>query len=127
MRKWRTASSHPSTRSTSGLRRHSTCTASLTAPKSHTTRRFCSGPGAFTSTSPRRVASRRTHQKRTRRCTPCGECSGSVTLTIRCGRTGQWCWMSRQELERWCARRTVGVRRWCWELGRLPASIARSA
>ncbi|CCD20716.1 hypothetical protein, conserved, partial [Trypanosoma vivax Y486] len=98
----------------------------LIAPKGHTKRRCCSGPGGFISTSPRRAASRRTHQRRTRRCTLCGVCSGSVILTIRCGRTRRWCWMSRQELERWCARRMVGVRRWCWELGRSPEATARN-
>ncbi|CCD20833.1 hypothetical protein, conserved [Trypanosoma vivax Y486] len=44
-------------------------------------------------------------------CTPCGVCSGSAILTIRCGRTGRWCWMFRQEPERWYTRRNVGVRR----------------
>ncbi|KAG8339466.1 hypothetical protein TRVL_09706 [Trypanosoma vivax] len=96
------------------------------ARKNHTTRWCCSWPGGFTSKPPRRAASRQTHQRRTRRRTPSGGCSGSGTLTIRCGRKGPWCWMFCQELERWCARRLVGMRRWCCELGRLPAVIARS-
>ncbi|KAH8605668.1 putative Reverse transcriptase (RNA dependent DNA polymerase) [Trypanosoma vivax] len=52
-------------------------------------------------------------------------CSGSGISAIRCGRTGRWCWMSRQEPVQWCTRRMVGVRRWGFELGRLPAAIAR--
>ncbi|KAG8339780.1 hypothetical protein ERJ75_001071700 [Trypanosoma vivax] len=58
----------------------------IDSPENHTTRRCCSCPGVFTSTSPRRAASRRTHQRRTRRYTLCGVCSGSAILTIRCGR-----------------------------------------
>ncbi|CCD20012.1 retrotransposon hot spot protein (RHS), putative, (fragment), partial [Trypanosoma vivax Y486] len=104
----------------------STCAASLTARKTLTTRRCCSWPGAPISTPPCRVASRQTRQRRTRRCTPCGGCGGSGTLTIRCGRTGPWCRMCRQELERWRTRRRVCVRRWCWEPGRLPAVTARN-
>ncbi|KAH8607127.1 hypothetical protein ERJ75_001449400 [Trypanosoma vivax] len=64
--------------------------------------------------------------EKARRCTLCDACSGSGTLTIRCGRTGPWCWMSRQEPVRWCTRRLVGVRRWCCELGRLPAATVRN-
>ncbi|KAG8339812.1 hypothetical protein TRVL_09361 [Trypanosoma vivax] len=41
----------------------------IDGPKNRTTRRCCSGPGAFTSTPPRRAALRRTHQRRTM-CTP---------------------------------------------------------
>ncbi|KAH8608905.1 hypothetical protein ERJ75_001264300 [Trypanosoma vivax] len=44
-------------------------------PKKHTMQRRCRGLGVPTST-PRRVASRRKHKRRTRRCTPCGACSG---------------------------------------------------
>ncbi|CCD20346.1 reverse transcriptase (RNA-dependent DNA polymerase) [Trypanosoma vivax Y486] len=87
----------------------------IDSPKNHTTRRCCTWPGVFTSTSPRRAASRRTHQRRTKRCTLCSACSGSVILAIRCGRTGPRCWMSRQEPEQWCVRRWFCVRRWCWE------------
>ncbi|KAH8606646.1 hypothetical protein ERJ75_001492400 [Trypanosoma vivax] len=66
-----TASSRPSTQSTSGLRRCSACTASMMAPKNHTTRGCWSGPGVFTSTPPHRC-SQGDAPERTRRCTPCG-------------------------------------------------------
>ncbi|KAH8609944.1 hypothetical protein ERJ75_001152900 [Trypanosoma vivax] len=66
-RKWRTASSGPNARTTPGLRRHSTCAASLVGPKKRTPRRRCGGPGAFAATSPRRAASKRTHQKKDRK------------------------------------------------------------
>ncbi|KAH8619571.1 hypothetical protein ERJ75_000151600 [Trypanosoma vivax] len=59
--------------------------------KTHTNATVLQWPGGFISTSPRRAASRRTHQRRTRRSTLCDACSGSGTLTIRCGRTGRWC------------------------------------
>ncbi|KAH8617545.1 putative Reverse transcriptase (RNA dependent DNA polymerase) [Trypanosoma vivax] len=122
----RTAFSRPNTQFTSGLRRSTTCTAPLIVRKHHATRRCCSWPGVFTSTSPRWAASRLTHLRRTRRCTPCGACTGSAILTIGCGRAGRWCWMSRQALERRCTRRRVGVRRWCFGLGRLPAVTVRN-
>ncbi|KAG8341149.1 hypothetical protein TRVL_08024 [Trypanosoma vivax] len=100
-----------STMSTSGLRGHSTCAVPLAARKSRTMRQRCSLPGVSTSKPPRLAASRRMRQRRTRRCTPCGGCSGSGALTVRCGLTGPWCRMSRQEPERRCARRMVGVKR----------------
>ncbi|KAH8617909.1 hypothetical protein ERJ75_000335700 [Trypanosoma vivax] len=82
----------------------------------------CCLSGASVSTAPRRAASRRARQTRTRRCTPQG---GSRVASIKCGRPGPWSRASRKEAGLSCARRRGSVRR--LGLGRLPAAVARSA
>ncbi|KAG8345765.1 hypothetical protein TRVL_03407 [Trypanosoma vivax] len=74
--------------------RRDICAAPFSRGGSLAMRWRCCLSGPSVSTAPRRAASRRARQTRTRRCTPRG---GSRVASIKCGRPGPWCRASRRE------------------------------